>query len=129
MIRIAIIFALVFITGVVGIYLPTFQALDFFAILLSVIAGLYVGFAFADGRVDKIVIELVFALLMCAGVLFGMWKWPWLIPAGYLLLGGWGVLHHFFDLGTRVRDWFASMSAIYCVFIGLLIHVQFFYLH
>ena len=128
MIRITIILALAVLTAVVGLYLPTFQAMDFFAILLTLVAGLYVGFSFADGRVDKIAIEITFALVVCASALFGMWKWLWLIPTGYLLLLGWSIWHHYFYLGARVKAWFAPMCALYCGLIAIFIYVQFFFL-
>jgi len=126
-IQMSVVLALVAISATVGVYLPTFLALDFFAILLTVIAGQYVGFSFADGRPDKIALELGFALLLCACVLLGMWKWTWLIPVGYLLLCGWSVWHHYFYLTARVKAWFAKMCALYCGFITLFIYVHFFY--
>jgi len=128
MIRITIILALAVVTAIVGLYLPTFQALDFFAILLSLIAGLYVGFSFADGRVDKVAIEISFALVVCASALFGMWKWPWLIPAGYVLIAGWSAWHHYFYLGARVKAWFAPLCALYCGLMAIFVYAQFFFL-
>ena len=128
MIRIIIILALVVLTAVVGLYLPTFQALDFFAILLTLIVGLYVGFSLADGRVDKIAIEIVFALIVCAIALFGMWKWFWLIPLGYLLLAIWSAWHHYSYFGARVKAWFAPMCGLYTGLIGSFVYVQFFLL-
>ncbi len=128
MIRISIILALTILTAGIGLYLPTFQALDFFAILLSLIAGLFIGFSLADGRVDKIAIEIGFSLVVCACALFGMWKWSWLIPIGYLLLAIWSGWHHFFYFGARVKAWFAPMCTLYCSLIGFIIYVQFFLL-
>ncbi|VAX01371.1 hypothetical protein MNBD_GAMMA21-2623 [hydrothermal vent metagenome] len=129
MIRITAVLSLTIITAVIGIYLPTFPALDFFAILLSMIAGLYVGFSFADGRTDKIVIEISFAFVVGAIALFGMWKWLWLIPTGYLLLAIWSGWHHYFYIGARVKAWFAPMCALYCGLLGIFIYVRFFVLN
>ncbi len=128
MIRITTVLALAVLTAIIGLYLPTFPALDFFAILLSVIAGLYVGFSFADGRADKIAIEISFALAISACALFGMWKWIWLIPVGYLSLTIWSAWHYYFYLGARVKAWFAPLCALYCGLIGLFIFVRFFLL-
>ena len=104
--------ALATLTCLIGYSLPFYKALDFYGILLAMIAGVYVGFAITDGRRDKLILEAVVALGFCMLVLIGMWKWPVLIAAGYLLHVVWDLLHHPFKLGARVKSWYPPSNSI-----------------
>jgi len=118
MLRLLFVFALIAATCAVGLYLPYFKAMDFFAILLAVLAGLMIGFALADGRPKKIVIELVVAAGFVALTLLGMWKWTWLIPAGFVLHGLWCLVHHYSFIGARIRSWFSPLCALYSLVVA-----------
>ena len=127
MLRVLLVLILVAATCAVGWYLPHFKALDFFAILLTLLAGLLVGFSLADGRPEKIVIELVVAAGIVAVTLFGMWKWAWLIPLGYVLHGLWCLVHHYSFIGARIRSWFSPLCALYSILVAGFIYGRFFF--
>ncbi|MGD9385868.1 MAG: hypothetical protein PVF28_04885 [Thioalkalispiraceae bacterium] len=124
---VALLLVVIVATLAVGFYLPDFQALDFFAILLVLLAGLLVGFALADGRPEKIAIELVVAGGFIVIALLGMWKWPWLIPTGYVAHSAWCMVHHYSFIGARVRAWFAPLCALYAIMIAGFIYGRFFF--
>jgi hypothetical protein len=59
-------------------------------------------------------------------VLLGMWKWPWLIPAGYFLHGVWDLLHHPLKIGARVRKWYPPACIAYDWLVGAFIYIYMF---
>lgn len=119
--------ALATLTCLIGYSLPFYKALDFYGILLAMIAGVYIGFAIDDGRRDKLILEVVVALGFCMLVLIGMWKWPVLIAVGYLLHAVWDLLHHPFKLGVRVKAWYPPACLIYDGLIGAFIYIHLFH--
>lgn len=110
--------ALAIITCLIGYILPFYKALDFYGILLVLITGIYIGFAFTDGRRDKVLLEILVALGFCVLVLLSMWRWPLLIALGYLLHAVWDLMHHPIKLGARVRNWYPPACLIYDVLVG-----------
>lgn len=126
MLRVLFVLLLIAATCAVGLYLPHFKAMDFFAILLILLAGLLVGFALADGRIAKLLIELVVAAGFVVLTLLGMWKWAWLVPAGFVLYGCWCLVHHFSFVGARIRSWFSPLCALYSFLVAGFIYVRFF---
>ena len=118
--------ALATLTCLVGYILPFYKSVDFYGILLAMIAGVYIGFAINDGRRDKLILEVVVALGFCMLVLIGMWKWPILIAVGYLLHAVWDLLHHPFKLGARVKTWYPPVCAIYDGLVGAFIYIHLF---
>lgn len=127
MLRIVFVVILIAGTFAVGLYLPHFKAMDFFALLLALLAGLLVGFSLADGRPKKIVIELVVASGFVVLTLMGMWKWAWLIPVGFVLYGAWCLVHHYSFIGARIRSWFSPLCAIYSFLVAGFIYGRFFF--
>lgn len=126
MLRVFFTALLIAATCAVGIYLPHFKAMDYFAILLVLLAGLMVGFALSDGRSSRIIVELVVASGFIALTLLGMWKWAWLIPAGFVLFGVWCLIHYYTGLGARIRTWFAPLCAMYSILVAGFIYGRFF---
>ncbi len=127
MFRILFVLILFAATCAVGLYLPHFKGMDFFAILLMLLAGLLVGFALADGRFDKIIIELVVAVGFVALTMLGMWKSAWLIPLGFVLHAAWCLVHHYSFIGARIRSWFSPLCALYSILIAGFVYGRFFF--
>jgi hypothetical protein len=119
--------ALATLTCLVGYSLPFYKALDFYGIMLAMIAGVYIGFAISDGRRDKLILEVVIALGFCMLVLIGMWKWPVLIAVGYLLHAVWDLAHHPFKFGARVKSWYPPACVIYDALVGAFIYIHLFH--
>jgi len=126
MIRIIFVLVLFAAACMVGLYLPHFKAMDFFAILLMLLAGLMLGFALADGRPDKIFIELLVAAGFVVLTLLGMWKWTWLIPMGFVFQASWCLVHHFSFTGARIRAWFSPLCALFSILLAIFIYIVFF---
>lgn len=118
--------ALATITCLIGYSLPFYKAQDFYGILLVMLAGVYLGFGVADGRRHNLVLELVMAMVFCAAVLLGMWRWPALIGYGFFLLVVWHLLHYPLKLLSRVRTWYPLAGAIYAGMVGAFIHFHLF---
>jgi len=127
MLRVLLVLIMIAATCAVGLYLPYFKAMDFFAILLTLLAGLLVGFALADGRLNKIIIESVVAAGFVVITLLGMWKSAWLIPLGYVLHAGWCLVHHYSFIGARIRSWFSPLCALYSIVLAGFIYGRFFF--
>jgi hypothetical protein len=126
MFRLIFFLGLAVLTCLVGYTLSYYKALDFFAVILVLIAGVYIGFGIEDGRRDKLILESIVAIGFVALVLLGMWKWPILIPAGYFLHGVWDLLHHPVKLGARVKKWYPPACIAYDWLVGAYIYIYMF---
>ena len=126
MLRIVITALLLVATCAVGIYLPHYKALDYFSVLLAVLAGLMVGMAVAEGRRVNIVIELVIAAGFIVLTVLGMWKWTWLVPAGFVLYGLWCMTNYYLFRGNRYQFWFAPLCAAYSILLAGFIYGRYF---
>jgi rhodanese-related sulfurtransferase len=74
--------------------MSTTQRIEFFTVVLAIIAAIYVGFAVTDGRTRVLLIEVTGALVFAALALLGLWLDPWFLVLG---LGGhavWDWVHH-----------------------------------
>jgi len=74
--------------------LPHEASVTMAAVVMGVIAGVYIGYGFADGRSDRIGIEFLAALAFGAGGLLGALWQPWVICAVLVLHGLWDLAHH-----------------------------------
>ena len=70
------------------------QALEVHAVLLTLIASIYVGFALQGGRRYEVGLELTVAAAFIVFALIGLWLSPWFIVLGLALHGVWDFLHH-----------------------------------
>ena len=109
-------------TMVVALILPASTALLGLAVLLGLIAGVYVGFAVIDGRWFVFVAESVAALafLVLSVYVFRSAHPVGLLAAGYFLHGAWDLAHH---PGPLVGDraWYAAACVVYDWAIGAFI--------
>ena len=70
------------------------QASEFHAILLTLIASVYIGFALQGGQPYEVGLELTVAAAFIVLALIGLWLSPWFIVLGLALHGVWDFLHH-----------------------------------
>ncbi len=98
-------------------FLTSEQTLEFFAIVLAIIAAIYVGFALSDGRLREIVIEVLVAISFGICALVGLWLFPIALPVGYFAHGFWDLIHHQHGIKTKITDWYIP----FCVAVDWLV--------
>ena len=116
------------VVGIVGAALTSLigwsrlipDALAFHAVSLAVIAAIYVGFAFGDGRLWIVVVELAVATGFVALALVGLWQAPALIAVGLVLHGIWDLAHRPGAIPTKLPAWYPPFCAAFdFVFAGV----------
>jgi hypothetical protein len=85
----------------------------FAALTLAFIAGVYLGFAFIDGRLSVMFTELVVALAFTGAALAAAMSWPIWIAIGLAAHGLWDWAHHQERVPTRMPRWYVPFCAIY----------------
>lgn len=95
----------------VHIFLPAELSHQLAAITLVLIAGIYIGYAFKDGRPRSIVVELIGAAGFCAAAWLGLNGAPYFIVAALALHGLWDLAHHSL-LDTEVPRWYIPFCAV-----------------
>jgi hypothetical protein len=81
------------------------------AITLVLIAGVYMGYAFKDGRVRSILVELPTAAGFAVAAWVGINGYPSVILVALALHGCWDVLHYSF-IDTDMPRWYIPFCAI-----------------
>ncbi|MEL7231654.1 MAG: hypothetical protein AAGJ85_04010 [Pseudomonadota bacterium] len=108
-------------TGVIGLTLPLhlFLPLDISvqvaAVLLALIAGAYIGFGAADGRMSAFATEFVGAGTFGVAAFLGLIWQPWVIAVGIFAHAFWDFLHHNDLFGARIPKWYIP----FCVWIDV----------
>lgn len=92
--------------------LPITASHQLAAILLSLVAGVYVGFAVQDGRLKILLIEGLVALIFIGAALAGLWVSAWFIPLAYVIHGFWDYAHHR-HVDTALPKWYIPFCAVY----------------
>ncbi len=92
--------------------LPEARAFELTAIIMSIIAAIYVGFALADGRTTIIIQELVAAAFFILLALMGLWLNPYFWVAAYFLHGVWDWFHHEQAITTKVPDYYPPVCVV-----------------
>ena len=108
-------------TGVIGLTLPLHLFLPFeisvqvAALLLALIAGAYIGFGAADGRMSAFATEFVGAGTFGFAAFMGLIWQPWVIAVGIFAHAFWDFLHHNDLFGARIPKWYIP----FCVWIDV----------
>lgn len=92
--------------------LPPGASQQLAAVSLTLIAGIYVGFAVQDGRRRIVATEGAVALMFAACALLGLWASAWVVPAAFALHGFWDLAHHR-RVTTAMPRWYVPFCAIY----------------
>ena len=110
---------LVAITSLVLALLPEAWARDTTAILLTLIAAIYIGFALgSQGRLGlprQIAAAAFFVLL----AFLGLWLNWWFLVIGLALHAGWDYLHHGEHGHGVVPGWYVPLCAVYDLALAL----------
>lgn len=83
------------------------------AILLAMIASIYVGFAIIDGRSSAIAIEATGALAFALAALGGVLVTPWFLVAALAGHALWDMLHHRPGRLAATPGWYVPYCAVY----------------
>lgn len=99
--------------------LPFWWSHQFAALLLTAIAGIYLGFAVLDGRTTRLIREGVVALVFIGFSAFAMIYNPLWLPAGYIAHGIWDWLHHAPAFRLKMPSWYIPFCAVYDILAGV----------
>ncbi len=113
-------------TMLASLTLGEVQRLEFHAVLLTLIAAVYVGFALQGDFTAGVWPELAAAAGFTLLALLGLWLSPWLIVAGLGLHSVWDILHHngVGFLKTRAPQWYIPFCVGYDWLLALLLGVR-----
>ena len=98
--------------------LPRPVALDLLAVLLGVVAGVYVGFALLDGRTSAKIIEGIGLAVFLWFAMMGLWSSPMWLAAGYFLHILWDFAHHPRAIPTKTVSWYPPACLVYDGLLG-----------
>jgi hypothetical protein len=88
------------------------------------IAAIYMGFAFSDGRVSIVILELSAATAFIVLALLGLWIAPAFIAVGLILHGFWDLAHRPRGITTKLPSWYPPFCAAYdFVFAGIFLYL------
>jgi len=91
--------------------------------ILSLIAGIYVGFAVIDGRMSRMLLEGAVALAFTVFAMFTLSTAPVWLVAGYFAHGVWDAIHHSPLFDTQFPRWYIPACAIYDLIVGAAIWI------
>lgn len=95
----------------IHIFLPKELSYELAAITLVLIAGIYIGYAFKDGRPRTILLEFSTAIVFAAAAWIGLNGYPFVIAGALAAHGLWDLLHHNL-INTDVPRWFIPFCVI-----------------
>lgn len=101
--------------------LPHPANLDFFAVLLGVTAGVYLGFSFLEGKTSHTAMEIAGVVFFLALALAGLHFHPWIIAAGFFLHILWDLAHHPRGIRTATAPWYPPACVVYDALVGAFI--------
>ena len=111
-------------SSVIGLTLPLHLFLPFdlsvqiAALLLALIAGAYIGFGAADGRLNVFLGELAGASVFGGAALLGLLWQPWVIAVGIFAHAFWDFLHLNDNFGARIPKWYVPFCALIDIAVG-----------
>ena len=90
------------------------------SVCLAVIGAIYVGFAFSDGRLAIVIIELTVGTGFVVLALLGLWQAPVFLAIGLVLHAFWDLAHRPRGITTKLPAWYPPFCAAFdFVFAGV----------
>jgi hypothetical protein len=87
--------------------------LAFHSVALTMIGAIYMGFAFSDGRLSIVILELSVATVFIILALLGLWLAPVFIAIGLILHGFWDLAHRPRGITTKLPNWYPPFCAAF----------------
>lgn len=88
-------------------------AREFFAVVLGITAGVYLGFAALDGRPLILAVEVTGIFLFLTLALLGLRVSLFFLAGGFLLHSVWDALHHPQVFEIRMAEWYRLACIVY----------------
>ena len=101
------------LTAAVALALPRSLAAELFAVLLVLIASVYVGFGLRESRARERNVEVLTAAGFVLVALLGLWVSPYLWVVGLVGHGAWDLAHYPHGLQAKIPGWYAPFCAAY----------------
>ena len=98
---------------------------DVFALFLALTACVYGGAALTPAGQKYGATELLIVILLFLTSVLGVLVSPVRLAAGYVIHGGWDVLHHKHMIGTPIVAWFPPICAIFDFIVGLFVLIRY----
>ncbi|KEJ91040.1 DUF6010 family protein [Sulfitobacter donghicola] len=95
----------------IHVFIPIQLSYELAAITLVLIAGIYIGYAFKDGRPNTVFLEFSVALAFAATAWVGMNGYPFMIIGALVAHGFWDLLHLKL-IKTDVPRWYIRFCVI-----------------
>jgi hypothetical protein len=96
--------------------------LAFHTVAPAIIGSIYVGFAFADGRISIMILEIAVGTGFVVLGLLGLWQAPIFIAVGLVLHALWDLAHRPKGITTKLPAWYPPFCAAYdFVFAGVFV--------
>ena len=113
-------------TLVVPALLPPDDAFNFLAVLVAMIAGVYLGFALTDGRVRAALTEelgiVIFAIVATVAL---STREPLWLAGGLFGHAVWDAIHHRRGLDTSMPRWYVPLCIGFDVVVALYVVIRF----
>jgi hypothetical protein len=110
-------------TLIVPALLPADDAFNFLAVLVAMIAGVYLGFALTDGRFRAALTEEL-GIVIVATVALSTREPLWL-AGGLFGHAAWDAMHHRRGLDTSMPRWYVPLCIGFDVVVALYVVIRF----
>ena len=101
-----------------AVWLPKDRALIFLAMLLTFVAGVYLGFALPDKRRARLATEALGIVVTGSLAVAGLWADSVYLAAGYGFHALWDFLHHPGPIRTHTPRWYAHACTGFDLVVG-----------
>lgn len=103
---------------------PMDKQMQLWAITMTIIMSIYIGFALKDQGKKLLVLQIVVAAFFLPLTLMGLWITPWFLVAAFILHGFWDLLHDYKIIKTRVMPWYPDFCMVVDWVLGLYLAID-----